>query len=69
MLKPKQALEIIRSRVKLHISLETLYNWIKKGKLKVKRLGGMVLIDPSDLDIFLADFAATDKQYVGRVAE
>lgn len=69
MLKPKQALEIIRSRVKLHISLETLYNWIKKGKLKVKRLGGMVLIDPSDLDIFLSDFAATDKQYVGKVAE
>jgi len=56
MLKPKQALDIIRNRVKMHIPLETMYTWIKKGKLKVKRLGGMILIDPSDLDIFLADF-------------
>ena len=56
MLKPKQALDIIRNRVKMHNPLETMYTWIKKGKLKVKRLGGMILIDPSDLDIFLADF-------------
>jgi predicted site-specific integrase-resolvase len=60
MLKPKQALDIIRNRVKMHIPLETMYTWIKKGKLKVKRLGGMILIDPSDLDIFLADFAETN---------
>jgi hypothetical protein len=38
-----------------------MYNWIKTGKLPVKRLGGMVLIDPSDLDIFLADFLKTNK--------
>lgn len=62
MLKPKQALDIIRNRVKMHIPLETMYTWIKKGKLKVKRLGGMILIDPSDLDIFLADFVETDQK-------
>jgi predicted site-specific integrase-resolvase len=62
MLKPKQALDIIRNRVKMHIPLETMYTWIKKGKLKVKRLGGMILIDPSDLDIFLADFAETNQK-------
>lgn len=68
MLKPKQALDIIRSRVKMQISLETMYTWIKKGKLKVKRLGGMILIDPSDLEFFLSDFSITDKQYVGKAA-
>ena len=62
MLKPKQALDIIRNRVKMHVPLETMYTWIKKGKLKVKRLGGMILIDPSDLDIFLADFVETDQK-------
>lgn len=62
MLKPKQALDIIRNRVKMHVPLETMYTWIKKGKLKVKRLGGMILIDPSDLDIFLADFIDTDQK-------
>lgn len=62
MLKPKQAIEVIRNRVKLPVSLDTLYNWIKKGKLKVKRLGGMILIDPTDLDFFLADFCDTDRK-------
>ena len=62
MLKPKQALDIIRNRVKMHVPLETMYTWIKKGKLKVKRLGGMILIDPSDLDVFLADFVETDQK-------
>lgn len=61
MLKPRDALEIIKKTVKIHVSLDTMYNWIKTGKLPVKRLGGMVLIDPSDLDIFLADFLKTNK--------
>jgi len=68
MLKPRDALEIIKKTVKIHVSLDTMYNWIKTGKLPVKRLGGMVLIDPSDLDIFLADFLKTNKKYVCRKA-
>ena len=68
MLKPKQALEIVRKTVNMQVSLDTLYNWIKKGKLKVKRLGGMVLIDPLDLDIFLSDFSETNKKFVDKAA-
>lgn len=67
MLKPKQAIEVIRNRVKLPVSLDTLYNWIKKGRIKVRRLGRMVLIDPSDLEIFLADFPGTDEK-ISKVA-
>ena len=62
MLKPKQALEIIKNRANVRISLDTFYGWIKNGKLKVKRLGGMILIDPTDLDFFLADFCDADRK-------
>ncbi len=65
MLRPKEALAIIRQTANIHVSLDTMYNWIKNGKLPVKRLGGMVLIDPADLNIFLADFFQADKKYVG----
>lgn len=60
MLKPKEALEIIKKTTNIHISMDTVYSWIKNGKLPVKRLGGMVLIAPSDLDIFLSDFTQTN---------
>ncbi len=61
MLKPKQAIEIINDRLDCSIQLRTLYNWVKTGKIPSKRLGGMILIDPSDLDIFLSDFRKADK--------
>ena len=62
MLKPKQVLEIINERLGCSIQLRTIYNWIKTGKLPSKKLGGMVLIARSDLDIFLADFNLTDQK-------
>jgi len=68
MLKPKQALEIINERLGCSIQLRTIYNWIKTGKLPSKKLGGMVLIARSDLDIFLADFNLTDQHSEGKAA-
>lgn len=68
MLKVKQALEIIRETANFNVSSDTLYNWLKTGRLPSKKLGGIVLIDPSDLENFLADFLKTNRKFVGKAA-
>jgi len=48
---------------KLKISLPTLHNWIKSGKLRISRVGRRVLIDEKDLERFVKDLSDESRDF------
>ena len=67
-LTAKEAMDEIRSRTGRGVSKYSFYSWIKRGLLHQKRLGKKILIATADLDIFLADFAESSKQFAIKAA-
>lgn len=45
---------------KLHIHINTLYRYIDEGRLKAVRMGGLIRIKESDLEIFLSKSTAIE---------
>lgn len=71
MLKPKEVAQTISERLGVAVSMPTVYNWIRTGKLPSKKLGGIVLIAQVDLDKFLAAFGSPEQKgdYNGKTAK
>jgi hypothetical protein len=67
-LTAKEAMDEIKSRTGRGVSKYSFYSWIKSGLLHQKRLGKTILIAAADLDIFLADFTETSKQFTSKAA-
>ena len=54
--KPAEVAEL------LGVSRQTIYNWIRAGKLEAKKLGGVVRISREQLERFTGESAAETAQ-------
>jgi hypothetical protein len=60
MITPREAAEAISARAGRRVHVQTVYTWIRSKALKSKRLCHRILIDPKELDIFLANHSDLD---------
>jgi len=53
MLKVKEAAEIVSKRLGRNVPEKTIWNWVRLKWIDTRKVGGMRLILPSSLEIFL----------------